>query len=643
MAIQKNQHIIIGTAGHIDHGKSTLVRVLTGTDPDRLAEEQERGMTIDLGFAFLSENIAFIDVPGHERFIKNMVAGVSTVDMALLVIAADDGVMPQTREHLDILSLLNLKYGLVAITKADLVEDDWLQLIVEEVKNLVRDTFLRDAPIVPVSSTSGYGLPELKKQMFSIIDRLEVRADRGLFWMPVDRSFSMKGFGTVVTGSVLSGSARTGDVLEILPSQTHIRIRGIQKHGKSVLETRQGDRAAINLAAVSKEKVGRGDVIATPDYFHPSTLFDARLSLLKSAPKPLGNRTRIRLHLGTREILSRIKLIGCEKLVPGENCYVQLQLESPAVAMRRDAFVIRQYSPSVTIGGGIILDTQPKRHRRFDDVVLQMIKKLEQQDPAEIVQTALLTRKQKALGIKELAKTTGLPEDQLLPLAEDLIQKQHILNIGSAKNPVFFHSKNFDALASRLLELLAHFHQKNPLKPEMKKAELQNELGIELLLFTPLISRLADEGKIFQSPQGIKLASFSIVLNEQDTRLAGNIKELLDKNGFSTPSPMDLAAQLRVDIVKINELLGVLRGQGEVVRMEGDIYFLTGQIEQAKTSLAGFATQKTEISVSEFREMLNTSRKYALALLSYFDQIGATTRVEDKREITREYFETERI
>ncbi len=637
MPTQKNQHIIIGTAGHIDHGKSTLVRALTGTDPDRLAEEQERGMTIDLGFAFLSEHIAFIDVPGHERFIKNMVAGVSTVDMALLVVAADDGVMPQTREHLDILSLLGLEHGLVAVTKADLVEDDWLQLVEEEVKNLVKDTFLHNAPIIPVSAASGYGVPELKKQLMAIIKQLEVRPDRGLFWMPVDRSFSIKGFGTVVTGSVLSGSARPGDALEILPAQKKVRLRGIQKHGKSADKARHGDRAALNLAAISKEDVVRGDVLATPDYFQPSVLFDAKLSLLKSAPKALGNRSRIRLHLGTREILARTKLIGCDKLIPGESCYVQLQLENPAVAMRRDPFVIRRYSPALTIGGGIVLDSQPRRHRRFDKSVLQTMKNLERQNPQETVQTALLTIKHKSTGLKDLSTITGIPRDQLLSLAQNLVQRGEIIDIGSSKNPSFYHSRNLDTLASRSLDLLEQFHQKNPLKPGIKKAELQNELGLDLLLFTNLINRLAAADKISAGTRTIKLASFSIILNAGDTKLAQDIKRLLAENGFSTPSPADLAGHIKTDVSKINELLGALTGRGEIFRMEGDIYFLKEQIEQARSLLAGFARQKTDISVSEFREMLGTTRKYALALLAYFDQIGATARVEDTREINTDF------
>jgi selenocysteine-specific elongation factor len=627
-------HIIIGTAGHIDHGKSALVKALTGTDPDRLAEEQERGMTIDLGFAFLNENIAIIDVPGHEKFIKNMVAGASTIDLALLVVAADDGVMPQTREHLEILSLLNVRRGLVAVTKVDLVDDDLLELVFDDVAELTRGSFLENAPLLPVSSVDGRGIEELKEKIVAMAAETESRPDRGIFWMPVDRSFTIKGFGTVVTGSVLSGQVRAGDSLEILPQKRAVRVRGIQAHGKPVEAVRLGDRAAINLAGSAKEDVARGDVLATADAVEPTLLLDIKLQLLKSAPKTLANRTRVRLHLGTREIMARIKLLDVEILQPGEACLAQLYLEQPTVALRREPFVIRRYSPALTIGGGVILDNHPARHKRFNGKVVDFLRRIENHDPAEVVDSLLLQSEGAAIGEKEISQKTGLTPEQLGDLLKQLEAEKRVVNIGSPARAQYVHAVHYNSMRHKITDYLTVLHKKEPLKLGVSKAELKTHVAHRQgsqKLFEAILLALIQEGVIEEQSQWIKLSSHSIELSVADRRLADGILKILLKEEFSPPSADLVGTETEASAAEVKRVLGALQGLGEVIRLEGDLYFSSKTIEKAKALLGDYLQSHEEITVSQFRELLNTTRKYALGILAYFDQLGITERVGDTR------------
>jgi selenocysteine-specific elongation factor len=628
-------HIIIGTAGHIDHGKSSLVKALTGTDPDRLVEEQERGMTIDLGFAFLDENIAFIDVPGHERFIKNMVAGVSTVDMAMLVVAADDGVMPQTREHLDILSLLNLKRGLIVITKIDLVDAELLQLVEEDIHDLIADSFLQAAPMFRVSTKTGAGIDVLRNALISLANQAEPRPDHGALWMPVDRSFSIKGFGTVVTGSVLSGSVRAGELLDLLPAQKEVRVRGVQSHGQTVAEARLGDRAALNLANIAREEIQRGDVLATHGNFSPSSLFDAKLTLLKGAKKPLAHRSRIRLHVGTREILARVKLLDSDKIEPGNSALVQLQLEQPAVAMRRDPYVIRQYSPTITIGGGIILDTNPKPRRRFHKETLLYLQNMEKEDPREMLTSLLFGRQNSEISAEDLIKSSGLTSEFVHNILDQLEQLQEIIRLGSKSKPLFLYRLNYVRLQERLVEILQAFHSKEPLRPGMSKAELKGQItaGISQQLFELTLSALIKNGIVEEQPQWVKLTEHRIQLSPKDEETAKAIRQSLLEDKFNTPTEEEIAGRIGKPIAEVHRTIGAMQGLGEVLHLEGDIYFHSKAVEEAKARLFDWAKKNEEISVSQFRELLNTTRKYALALLLHFDQQRITERVEDVRII----------
>lgn len=629
--------IIIGTAGHIDHGKSALVKALTGTDPDRLAEEQERGMTIDLGFAFLNPEIAFIDVPGHEKFIKNMVAGASTIDLAILVIAADDGVMPQTREHLDILSLLGVQRGFIVLTKIDLVDADLRQLVREEVQETVQGSFLEGAPLFEVSTVTGEGLPALREALIAAAGHMPVQRSRGSFWLPVDRSFVIKGFGTVVTGTLLSGTAATGDLLELLPAGRPVKIRGLQQQNQSVDRVTSGYRTAINLQNVSREEVKRGDVLATPGHFTASRLMDARLRLLKSARKEMSQRTRVRLHMGAREVMARVRLLDVESLAPGGTALVQFMLEEPAVARRREPFVIRHYSPAYTIGGGIILEAEAQPHRRFDRSALDHLRVLEHPDPFETVSAALLADPFLPQSAAALAARSGVESETLNRLLDEGVTRGDLLTSGSGSKILYWHRQGFELLLEKILAVLEVFHQREPLRPGMGKAELRTQLGgsITPRLLDDALAALVAQGYVAEQSQWVRLEGHTVRLEGADEALAGRIQALIAAQPFAPPGEEEIARALAVSDTQVHRLLGALQGMGRIVRLEGDLYFTITALADAESRLLDFAQQREEISVGEFRELLGTSRKYAVPLLNWFDQQGRTERLGDNRLIHR--------
>ncbi|HPG40270.1 MAG TPA: selenocysteine-specific translation elongation factor [bacterium] len=625
------KYTIIGTAGHIDHGKSALVKALTGTDPDRLVEEQERGMTIDIGFAFLNEQIALIDVPGHERFIKNMVAGVSTIDLVLFIVAADDSIMPQTREHLDILSVLQVQHGIVVITKKDLVDADLLQIVTEDIQNLVKGTVLEKAPVVAVSSLTGEGIADLRRLIEQTVLEIEPRRDRGIFWMPVDRSFTIKGFGTVVTGSVLSGQVAVGDTVELLPSQKKLKVRGLQTHGKSTNRVQLGERAALNLAAIGRDEIQRGDVLVTGDYFIPSMIMDIHIKLLASVKKTLRNKSRVRVHIGTREILARIKLLSAENLEPGQSGYAQLLLETPAVAMRHDPFVIRQYSPARTIGGGMILDANSRPQRRFNTETLQRLAGLQQQDPVDLIFSLLLTRPDGGLHHDQLTRLSGLTEENLKQLLDAPLQQNRIIRIGN-KNPFYCHKLIYDRLDAAVMQLVQEFHEKEPLRPGINKAEIKSRLNLyNAQLLERILLDLINAGRLAEKNSLIKIPSHQITLTEKDEKLAAQIRRELQANAFNPPSVGELAAAIRLSEMETGRILGALFGLGDIVWLDNEIFILQTALQQAQQILVDYLKQNREITVSRYRDLLNNSRKYALAMLLYFDKTGITSRVEDVR------------
>ncbi len=625
------RHVILGTAGHIDHGKTSLVKALTGVDTDRLPEEKTRGMTIDLGFAHLNEFATIIDVPGHEKFVKNMVAGVSTIDLLLFVVAADDGVMPQTREHLDICQLLQIPRGLIVLTKIDLVERDWLALIQEDIRQLVAGTFLARAPVVPVSTVTGEGLAALKQTLAGILAQLPPRRDRGVFWMPIDRAFTMKGFGTVVTGSVLSGQARLGDELEILPQRTRARVRGLQRHGQNADQTQIGDRAAINLQGIATEEVARGQVLTLPNYFGPTMRINCRLRVLAGAPAAVKLRTRVRVHLGTAEIMARVIPLAGNEIAPGETGYAQLRFEKPAATRRLEPLVLRQYSPPRTIGGGVVLDAEALPLRRRNPALISRLQALEQEEPADLLIAQFLLPDRYRVTLDQIANETGHKKEELLEQLEGLLANGTLL----ALNPkTFIHRQRLENLWHQLAEILAQHHRQNPTKLGLRKAEVSALLPplADAGLMNLLVKMYKAENKLKEVEAHLALFDHEIRLTETQQALRQALARTLYAEGYSPSSPAELALKLNATEAQIDEMLNVMQLLGELQRLEEGIWMHRQKLEEARMRLIDYLQQHHKITVSQFKELVeNTSRKFAMPLLQYFDTIGVTQRQGDVR------------
>ena len=626
--------LIIGTAGHIDHGKTALVNALTGVDTDSLKEEKERGLTIDLGFAHLGELATIIDVPGHEKFIRNMVAGVSTIDLVLFVVAADDGVMPQTREHLDILNLLRVRHGIIVITKIDLVDEEWLALVTEDVRDLVRDSFLENAPIDAVSTISNAGIPELKARVEEMAQEMKQREEDGLFWMPVDRAFTMKGFGTVVTGTVLAGALKVGESVELLPPQRLIRVRGLQSHGRTVECVSAGDRAAINLQSIEKDQVGRGQVVAAPNYFSSSKRFDARLNLLKSASRPLRTRSRVRVHFGTMEVMARVSIIKESQVEPGEHAFAQLHLEQPAVARRLDPFVIRQYSPTITIGGGVILNANAPRRRLSDPETLNELQALDKEDPAEALENVLLAGGSRLFTLEQLISEIAAAPEFVKETVAAWQENGKAVVLKKGGKAAVIHRLNFEKVQAAFLDAIAAFHNAHPTRPGVSKVELRmpakSKIAPELLDL--IIPALKQQGLIKERSGLLSLAEYKIELSQKLLTLKAQIAELLERERFTTSSPAEMAMRFSVKPETLAEVLGVMMASHEVVRAEGDIYFHPQAVAEVREKLVAFLQQHGEISISQFKDLLGgASRKYAMPLINHFDSLRVTQREGDVR------------
>jgi len=626
-------HIIIGTAGHIDHGKTALVRALTGFDTDRLKEEKERGLTIDLGFAPYGENASIIDVPGHEKFVRNMVAGVSTIDLVLLVIAADDGIMPQTREHLEILNVLQVRQGIIAISKSDLVEPDWLQLVIEDVRTLVQGTFLSNAKIIPVSTVTQAGIDVLDQALQTLINALPAKSAQGLFWLPVDRAFVMKGFGTVVTGSVLSGGVSVGDTVELLPSLRAVKIRGLQRHGKAVETVGPGDRAAINLQGIEKDQAQRGFVLATPGYFKPTDRIDATLRLLESAPRPLASRSRVRLHVGTSEVMARVATVQQARIEPGTEGFVQLQLEAPVAVRRRDAFVIRQYSPTVTIGGGVILDANAPRHKLSDPSLLKTFQALQQEDPGKVVAEKVRTAGLRLLTEAQLAGELGFSNQELSTFLTELVNAGTLQVVKKRGQTAYLHEQTFQQTADFIMDQVNHFHEKHPTKTGMKKPDLLHRIpgkgDAEAVDY--VLDALKRSRELQESAGILSAKNFKVTLSTAQQALKAHISTLLLETGFAPPSEQALLARLEASPDETKQILQLMLEQGEIVRLE-DLYFHATKLEEARAYIIRHLKTTRELDIAAFKQMLgNISRKYAMPLLNYFDALALTEREGDVR------------
>ncbi len=621
------RHIILGTAGHIDHGKSSLVKALTGIDPDRLKEEKERGITIDIGFADLpfddsGVTVGIVDVPGHEKLIRNMLAGAGGIDMVLLVIAADEGVMPQSREHLAICDMLKIKTGLIALTKSDLVEEDWLQLVQDEVRDFVRGTFLEGSPIIPVSSKTGKNLDLLKEKIKDIALSVSPKTSEGLFRLPIDRVFTVKGFGTVVTGTAVSGKVSVDDPVEILPSNIKTKVRGLHSHGRPIQTAFAGQRVAINLQGVEKEDLKRGDVALTPSRFQPTKAIDAFLELLPGVPA-LKNKSLVHFYSGTAETIARVIIYEKDELKAGQSSYCQLRLKDPVIAISGDRYIIRRFSPLETLGGGEILDPSPLRRRRKDgisdlatlnsgDLDRKLSLKIEKAGPSGIT-------------VHSLEGWINAEPGLIAESIERLLKAGAILR----SEDILLHLKSALHVRAGVLDMLRNFHKNNPLKPGMPKEEVRHTLKIDPRLFNFVLSGIKD---VASEKDILRMRDFRIALSGSEEVHRTKIIEMLEKGGFQPPSKDELSAALKMDNKRITDILGLLSKEGLVVRISDSVYLSSGAHEKMMSLLRDFFSRKGEMTVAEFRDMLNTSRKYALPFLEYLDSRKITMRTGDVRK-----------
>lgn len=635
----RENHIVVGTAGHIDHGKSALIKALTGVDPDRLKEEKERGMTTDLGFVFYGDDVTIIDVPGHEKFVRHMVAGASTIDFVMFVIAADDGIMPQTIEHLEVLKLLAIKKGVVVITKKDLVKDDWLKIVIDEAKKIMRDTFLQDAPIIPVSSITGEGIDELKKVLDELITQTAAKKDRGIFRLCIDRCFTIKGFGTVVAGTVLSGKIKIGDTLELLPNKKKVKVRGIEVHNKKVTEVGTGFRSAINLVGTEKEEIKRGDVLAQPGYYKPSTFLNASLYLLKSAGKPLKNLTRLRIHLGTKEILGRIVLLDKKTLAPGQKAMAQFRLETPAVCDINDRYVVRTYSPQATIGGGVIIEPKATKAKGFDEKLIEHLQKVEAGDPGVMVEENLATNFELPRKVDEIAYDLNLPLPKVSEVIKQLLNNKKVLCIDE-KRGLYYSQKNFEKLKNNIIDLLKEYHKNNPINTGIPQLELLKNIskGFDKSLLNYTLEKMSREKSVkLTDDNKMRLFDFKVVLDKNMDEIVKRLEEMFLVAEFKPPNYEAVLSQRLGDEKLVKKAYRYVLDTGILIFVGESIVIHKKMVEQAKEKLIQFLKSNKEIRISQFRDLLGASRKYVLPLLIYFDTHDVTIKRGDVRILGQKY------
>ena len=635
---------VIGTAGHVDHGKSTLVQALTGTHPDRLKEEREREMTIDLGFAWLTlpsgEEIGIVDVPGHRDFIENMLAGVGGIDATLFVIAADEGLMPQTREHLAILDLLQVPGGVVALTKIDLIDDpDWLPLVEDDIRQALRGTVLEKAPIVRISSRTSQGLPELLSALGDCLAERPPRPDLGKPRLPVDRVFTMPGFGTVVTGTLSDGSLRLGDEVEILPASLRGRVRGLQTHKRKEDQAVPGSRTAVNISGVDVEAVQRGSVVAHPGDYQPTRRLDVRFRLLPDVTQPLRHDTEVKFFVGAAEVLARLRLLGSEELLPGEEGWLQLEMDEPVVAVRGDRYILRRPSPGETLGGGAVLDPHPKgRHKRFAQAMLERLDMLAQGTPTEVLLQSLLAlgaaplqdvlhRSTLEAAVAKQALSELLDTAQLLFLEGEL-NRASPLTLNSAVAAQLVTSQGFwSQLASRLLAEIDAYHAANPLRRGLPREELKSRLKLPVRLFNAALRKLVAEGAMLESGPLVQRPGHAIRLNPQQQRQVDALLKRFAASPYAPPTVKECQAELGED------LYTALLELGQLTFVPPDVVFRRSDYEHMVAEVRRLITQKGAVTAAEVRDHFNTSRRYALAFLEYLDAQGITLRDGDVRRL----------
>jgi selenocysteine-specific elongation factor len=647
--------IIVGTAGHIDHGKTALVKALTGIDADRLAEEKRRGITIDLGFAHMELPVAngetlrlgFVDVPGHERFVRNMLAGVGGIDLVLLVIAADESIKPQTREHFDILQLIGVKRGITVLTKSDAVDAETLDVVRLEVEDFLRGTFLEPpkAPLMAVSSLTGAGLDDLKHAMIAATGEVEPRDSRALARLPIDRVFTMKGFGTVVTGTLISGTIHREEELEVFPTARRVRVRGVQVHGQSADSAVAGQRTALNLTNVSTDDLKRGMTLAPTAALVATRRMDVRLRLLASAPRPLKNKARVHFHCYTMEDVAQITLYGDKEVKPGEMAYAQISLAEPALLLPGDRFILRQFSPMVTIGGGMVLDATPvlrsKKVNRIKGTggssILEFLHSLEtlgnfgRRD--SILTTRVNRREQRGLSLADAVAETGWTRGEIVALAESLIKAGKLFRAQDRLSA----AREYELAQKYLLDAVSAFHKKEPLRPGMAKRELQEEMKSDFEMaeemFEAALSCQVQQKRLEVAADVVRIAGRGVVMKDEEAESKKKIETAFASAGLKVPALPEVIAGLKVDKSRAQKIVTLLLREKALIKISEDLVFHHSALEALRRQMSAQKLKSPKIDVAQFKELTGVSRKYAIPLLEYLDRERVTRRVRDVREI----------
>ncbi|NTV12534.1 MAG: selenocysteine-specific translation elongation factor [Desulfobulbaceae bacterium] len=631
------REIVLGTAGHVDHGKTSLVKALTGIDTDRLKEEKARGITIELGFAYLDlpcgHRLGIIDVPGHEKFVRNMVAGAAGIDLVAFVVAADEGIMPQTREHFEICRLLGVSRGLIILTKIDLVEPEWLELVTDEVRQYFKDTFLAEAPLVGVSALTGAGIDQVKTELNRLVVASDFAEAFGPFRLPVDRIFTIKGFGAVVTGTSISGRLSVGEEVRIYPAGESGRVRGIQVHAADVELVEAGNRTAINIQGVDKELIQRGNVVATPGSLAPSYIMDAEFIYLSSANRKLKNRSRVRLHLGTAEVMGRVVLLDDEELLPGVTANVQLLFEEPVCAWPGDHYVVRSYSPVHTIGGGRIfnsLASKKRRGRKSNGEIFQCYRQGNGEELALLhVRDAGVT----GLTVDELAVRLGIFGKRLRKIIDPPISARKLVVLDPERQR-FIEGTVYHDLQERCLALLAEYHRANPLKNGMSREELRSRLrgGDDARLFAFLLAELGRKGSIAQDEAEVRLGGHKVAMGADTGKLREEMLAFYAGAGLTVPTVKEVLERFgkgRPGLVK--ELMEVLVREGLIIKISEDLYFHATALAELKENIVGHIRAHGGIDAQGFKGLTGLSRKFSIPLLEYFDKCKVTLRIGDTR------------
>ena len=632
------KQIILGTAGHIDHGKTSLIRAVTGIDTDRLKEEKERGITIELGFASLDlpsgQHVGIVDVPGHEKFVKNMVAGATGIDIVALVIAADEGVMPQTREHMEICTLLGIRHGFVVLTKIDMVDEEWLELAREDVVDFTRGTFLEDQPVVPVSSVTGEGIEAFAQTLDAQCTAIPERKTSGLFRLPVDRVFTMRGFGTVITGSLVSGAIEVGENVELYPADIRSKVRGLQVHGAGVEKALAGQRTAVNFQGLDKDEVERGYVLARPGTLKPSYMVDIAFSYLESCTKPLKNRTRVRFHTGTSEIMGNIILFDRETIDPGQKTVAQVRLDTPVVLVKDDRYVIRSYSPVRTIGGGRVLNPVPPKHKRFRTEVIESLGRYKEMAPEEIIAFHAHQSGFRGTRFSDLRLVTNLPDKKLEGTVNALLSNRQLITVDREAR-LYIHAEAYANLRHLVLDQLGNYHKTNPLKAGMPSEELKSKFPLRINAKLPIqvMNQMVKSEELVLEDNLARLTGHQVSLGIDQAELKQKIQDTYVKGGITPPYFKEVCQQLGTDPRAAQEILRLMVEDDLLVKVKEDLYFHRPAIEDLKARLVAFLKENGTITTPQFKDMTGASRKYVIPLAEFFDATRVTIRVGDNRQL----------